>query len=64
MIAPAASFAETNIEPIAGWTLITLEVHSALAAVGMIAAVARALASEGISTNVVVAFYHDYVFVP
>ena len=64
VIAPAASFAETGIEHIAGWALITLEVHSALAAVGMIAAIARALADDGISTNVVAAFYHDHVFVP
>ena len=64
VIAPAASFEETDMEHIPGWALITLEVHSALAAVGLIAAVARALANEGISTNVVAAFYHDHVFVP
>ena len=64
VIAPAAAFAGTDLEYIAGWGLITLEVHSALAAVGMIAALARALADEGISTNVVAAFYHDHVFVP
>lgn len=34
VIAPAASFAETDIEHIAGWALITLEVHFAPAAVG------------------------------
>ena len=64
VIAPAASFAEASVEHIAGWALITLEVHSALAAVGMIAALARALADDGISTNVVAAFYHDHVFLP
>ena len=64
VIAPAAGFAGSDLEHIAGWALITLEVHSALAAVGMIAAIARALADKGISTNVVAAFYHDHVFVP
>ena len=64
VIATAASFASTDIEHVAGWALITLEVHSSLAAVGMIAAIARALADEGISTNVIAAFYHDHVFVP
>ncbi len=44
--------------------LITLGVQSSLAAVGLTAAVAGALAGEGISANVVAAFHHDHVFVP
>ena len=43
---------------------ITLEVHSSLEAVGLTAAVAGALAGEGISANVVAAYYHDHIFVP
>lgn len=43
---------------------ITLTVHSDLAAVGFIAAVAAALASAGIPCNVVSAFHHDHLFVP
>ena len=43
---------------------ITLNVHSALEAVGFIAAVARALTEEGIGTNPVSGFYHDHLFVP
>ena len=43
---------------------ITLEVHSSLEAVGLTAAVAGALAEEGISANVVAAYYHDHIFVP
>lgn len=43
---------------------ITLNVHSDLAAVGLTAAVAGALAEAGISANVVAAYYHDHVFVP
>ncbi|MFK0165713.1 ACT domain-containing protein [Rhizobium sp. NPDC090279] len=44
--------------------MITLEVHSSLEAVGLTAAFATALGNEGISANVVAAFYHDHIFVP
>jgi hypothetical protein len=43
---------------------IELRVHSDLAAVGLTAAVAGALAADGISANVVAAFHHDHVLVP
>ncbi|WEO93559.1 ACT domain-containing protein [Streptomyces sp. FXJ1.172] len=47
---------------VAGW--ITLRVHSALAAVGLTAAVSRALADADLSCNVVAGFHHDHLFVP
>ena len=47
---------------VASW--ITLQVHSALEAVGLTAAFSAALTSEGISANVVAGYFHDHLFVP
>jgi len=44
--------------------LITLTVHSALDAVGLLAAITAHLAAAGISVNAVSAFHHDHLFVP
>jgi hypothetical protein len=46
---------------VASW--ITLTVHSALEAVGLTAAFSNALSENGISCNVVAAYYHDHIFV-
>jgi hypothetical protein len=43
---------------------ITLTVHSALDGVGLTAAIAQALAANGVACNMVAAFHHDHVFVP
>ena len=43
---------------------ITLTVHSSLEAVGLTAAVSKALTEANVSCNVVAAFYHDHIFVP
>jgi uncharacterized protein len=46
------------------WRLISLRIHSDLEAVGFLAVITQELASAGISTNVISAFYHDHIFVP
>lgn len=56
-----AEDAGLTFDYVAAW--LTLEVHSALEAVGLTAAVATALANAGISCNVVAAWYHDHLFV-
>lgn len=49
-------------EFVAAW--ITLQIHSALEAVGLTAVVSRVLTDAGISANVVAGYTHDHVFVP
>ena len=46
------------------WAQITLRIHSSLEAVGMMAAIAAALAARDIPCNAVSAYYHDHIFVP
>ena len=46
------------------WAQITLRIHSSLEAVGMMAAIATALAARNIPCNAVSAYYHDHLFVP
>ncbi len=49
-------------EFVAAW--LTLEVRSALDAVGLTAAVAAALAAENIPCNVLAGYHHDHLLVP
>ncbi|PSJ57277.1 ACT domain-containing protein [Kumtagia ephedrae] len=44
--------------------MVTLEIHSALEAVGFMAAIATRLAAAGMGVNPVSAFFHDHLFVP
>jgi hypothetical protein len=44
--------------------MITLNIHSALDAVGFIARIATELARAGMGVNPVAGFFHDHLFIP
>jgi hypothetical protein len=54
---------QLNLECSLIMSWITLTVHSSLEAIGLTAAFSKALSDNGISCNVVAAFYHDHIFV-
>ena len=64
VIASHAVLLAAGIDPGPPWARISLSVHSDLAAVGLTAALATALADKGISANVVAGFHHDHIFLP
>lgn len=64
LIAPIADLTSWGVECNGTWARISLTVNSDLAAVGLTAEIAAALAAQGISANVVAGYFHDHLFVP
>ncbi len=64
LILPVEMARQAGLPAAPAMRMITLQVHSSLEAVGLTAAFAAALGNEGISANVVAAYYHDHIFVP
>lgn len=44
--------------------MITLNIHSSLEAVGLLAAITNKRAAAGISVNTISAYYHDHLYIP
>lgn len=63
LILPLETARQAGFPTAPAMRMITLDVHSSLEAVGLTAAFATALGNEGISANVVAAYYHDHIFV-
>ncbi len=64
VIVEESTAASQGLSPLFRAAWITLTVSSDLAAVGLTAAISRALTDAGISCNVVAAAHHDHLFVP
>jgi hypothetical protein len=64
LILPIEAARQAGLPAEPAMRMITLDVHSSLEAVGLTAAFATALGNEGISANVIAAYYHDHIFVP
>ena len=64
LILPLAQAQAAGLDAEFPCRMITLNVHSALEAVGFIARIATELAAHGMGVNPVAGFYHDHLFVP
>lgn len=63
VIARQSDLAAADISGSDDWALISRTLHSDLAAVGLTAAFAKALADKAISANVIAGYYHDHILV-
>jgi hypothetical protein len=64
MIVPDHAASAAGLTGVFPCRMVTLTVHSALDAIGFLAAVTMRLSAAGISVNAVSAFFHDHLFVP
>ncbi|WFU09697.1 ACT domain-containing protein [Rhizobium sp. CB3090] len=64
LILPIEAARQAGLPADPAMRMISLDVHSSLEVVGLTAAFATALGNEGVSANVVAAYYHDHIFVP
>ena len=62
IIASKEYFETNNIQYEGPYAKLTIEVHTSLELVGLTAVLARKLADNQISANVVAGYYHDHIF--
>jgi hypothetical protein len=55
---------QRNLQYVFEGNWITLQINSALDAIGLTAAVSQNLTEKGISCNMIAGFHHDHIFVP
>ncbi|MBI2405634.1 ACT domain-containing protein [Candidatus Microgenomates bacterium] len=63
IIAPREYFETNDIQYEGPYAKLTIEVHTSLELVGLTAILARKLAENQISANVVAGYFHDHIFV-
>ncbi len=63
LIATKGYFEQKGVSYDGPFAKLTIEIHTSLNLVGLTAAIATTLAQNGISANVVAAFFHDHIFV-
>jgi uncharacterized protein len=63
VVATITELQKHQIDHTPGWARVSLEIHSSLSAVGLTAAISKALTEVNISANVVAGYYHDHFFV-
>ncbi|WP_262693771.1 ACT domain-containing protein [Kordiimonas aquimaris] len=64
IIAPLRQLEEAGLDYEFPCRMVTLNIHSALDAVGFLALVSTRLATLNIGVNPVSGFYHDHLFIP
>lgn len=64
IIAPLKQVEEARLDYEFPCRMVTLNIHSALDAVGFLAVVSTRLATLNIGVNPVSGFYHDHLFIP
>jgi hypothetical protein len=63
VIAPKEYFESKSIQYEGPYAKLTIEVHTSLELVGLTAVLAKKLAENKISANVIAGYFHDHIFV-
>jgi hypothetical protein len=64
IVVPRGDAVAAGLDHVFASRMITLDVHSALDAIGFLARIAARLAGLGMGVNPVAGYYHDHLFIP